>query len=991
MPRGERPLDAGDSPLLRFAAELRRLRQKAGNPTYRALSERAHYSIATLSSAAGGRVLPTLAVTLAYVRACDGDTQEWERIWHTVAAELAAELAAAAPPAGEGGTVQGEERPPYAGLAPFEADDADWFFGRERLVDELTARLAVRRFVAVFGASGSGKSSVLRAGLLPRLRAGQTTHTAVLFTPGSRPLHECASRLAELTGTPSGELAGAFAAEPLGLHHAVNRALARQPEGRDIGDIGGTGGTGDIRDIVLVVDQFEEIFTQCARPEERAAFISALLSGTAAPDSRCRVVIGVRADFYAHCLHHRDLCDALGGAQLSVGPMSAGELRSAILRPATRARLSVEGALLAALMTDVTGRAGTLPLLSHALLETWRRRRGNTLTLGAFQAAGGIEGALAQTAEEVYASFDVPQQAAARQIFLRLTALGDGTEDTKRRLVREELGSLDHDPADVATVLERAARARLVTLDRDRAEITHEALIRCWPRLRGWLTEDRDHLRLHRRLTEAAQQWQALGEDPGALYRGVRLSTARDLAAPHGSSPIELTSQERAFLDASLAAEAAETARARRASTRLRRLAVLLAALLLVAVAEAVYAVRAEDAMARQRNTALSREVADEAVALRHSRPALAAQLALAAYRLVPTEQARDGLLSTMTTSLTGHTQWLSSVALAPDARTLATGSFDRTVRLWELRDDRRPQALATVTGHTDTVTSVAFSPAGRLLATAGRDRAVRLWDVTDRRRPALIRTLTGHRDTVFSVVFSPDGRTLATGSYDHTVRLWDITDPTAGETGPTTLTDHTLNVKPVAFSPDGRTLASAGDDRTVRLWDVRDVRRPVRLSVLTGHEDFVDTVAFSPDGRTLASGSDDRTVRLWDVSAPRRPAVLSVLTGHADVVTSLSFSPDSRTLASASDDRTARLWDVTDPHHAGHRATFTGHVGAVNAVLVLPQGRGIVTASADHTAQIWQTDTRHAIRRACESARPPITRPEWSRYFPDIAYQPPC
>ncbi|WP_222443345.1 WD40 repeat domain-containing protein [Streptomyces misionensis] len=894
-------------------------------------------------------------MTLAYVCACGGDPLEWERIWQ----ETAADMDVPRQPAVEPG-----QRAPYAGLAAFRTQDAEWFFGRERLVAQVLRRLREQRFVVVIGASGSGKSSLLRAGLVPALR-----QRTVVFTPGPRPVEECAIHIAAIAGGTPGRWYEELRADPANLHRALRQALAAEPPENDI---------------VLVVDQFEETFTQGTA--EDAAFISALVTAARAPNSRCRVVLAVRADFYAHCVRHPDLARALHDAQVPVGPMSLDELRSAIVQPAVRSGLTVEGALLATLTAQAHGRPGVLPLLSHALLETWRRRRGNALTLDGFRATGGLEGALARTAETFYEGLTTAQRDVARQVFTRLTALGEGTEDTRRRMTRAELD----DTPDVRVVLERAAAARLLLLDQDRIELTHEALIRCWPRLHQWLTRDREALRIQRRLTEAADLWESLDRDAGALYRGAALSMARN-------APLCPSRRERAFLQASVEAAAVEAARGQRRSRRMRQLAALLAVLLVAAVGAVGVAVRAQQQLTRQRDMALAQESSAQAVALRAARPALAAQLSLAALRLVPGAAQQDALMSTMAVALPngggqqGHTQAISSVAFGPNGRWVATGSFDHTVRLWNITDPLRPVPGPGVMHSPDVATGVAFSPDGRLVATAGRDRTVRLWDVGDRRRPVLVRTLTGHRDIVFSVAFSPDGRLLASGSYDHTVRLWNVTEPSRARLL-SALTGHRLNVKPVAFSPDGRLLASGSDDRTVRLWDVTDGRRPRPLGVLTGHRDFVDAVAISPDGRTLASGSDDRTIRLWNITDPRHPVSLKTLTGHADVVTSVAFSPDGRLLLSGSNDRTSRLWDVTDPRTPRARHVLTGHLGAVNAVAFSPDERLLLTGSADHTAQLWRPDVADAAALACSSrAHPTITEKQWRTYLPGVAYQPPC
>ena len=971
MPRGERPLDAGDGVLLRFASDLRALRRAAGGPTYRVLAQRAHYSAATLSDAAAGRRLPSLAVALAYVRACGGDVDEWSRRWHAVAAALAAEQGTTGAADGAAGAAgPGDPRPPYVGLAAFQPRDADRFFGREQLVADLGRRLATHRFVAVFGASGAGKSSLLRAGLVPSWQTGAPPPAVVLCTPTDQPFEECALALAGLTGAPPARVRAQLAAHPRGLHRTVRQALAGRPHDAEL---------------LLVVDQFEEVFTLCRDPAERTAFIDALITAARTGGSRCRVVLGVRADFYAHCTGHRELVELLDGGQVTIGPMTLDELRRAVVQPAARAGYTLEGALVATLVAQTHGRVGVLPMLSHALLETWHRRRGNTLTLAGFQAAGGIEGALAHTAESLYRGLPPHEQALVRELFLRLTALGEGTEDTKRRIRRDEVASLglggdgggrgrrggsppnggaanggapdggapNGGAPDGGGILERLVRARLLTLDGDRVELTHEVLIRCWPRLHGWLAEDREGLRVHRQLTEAAHAWHALGRDPGALYRGARLAVADSWADRRRPT---LTPLEEEFLTASRRARDVEQAAARRRTRRARQLVALLSVLLVVAAAATVQAVRTSRVAARERDVAAAQMAARQAAAMRLTDPALAAQLSLAAYRLAPTAETRGALLSSFAAPYAGvltGTGRMAAVAFSPNGRRLATAGHDRVARLWDTTDIHRPQPVGTMAGHADAVRAVAFSPDGRTLVTGGADGAVRRWDVTDPARPAATVVHPGGTGPVHAVAVSRDGRTLAAAGADRRVRLWDLADP--GRARPlATLAGHTDAVHAVVFAAGGGLLATGAADGTVRLWDTADRSRPVRTRprARTG---AVRAVALGPDGRTLATGGADSAVRLWSVADPARPVALATVDGHTDAVDALAFSPDGQRLASAGVDATVRVWHVADPRRARPLRLLRGHTADVTAVAFSPDGRTLASASADYTSRLWE------------------------------------
>ncbi|MFE4539317.1 helix-turn-helix domain-containing protein [Streptomyces scopuliridis] len=882
MGRQERPLDPSAGPVQRFAFELRKLRQEAGGVTYRVMSRRTPYTVPTLSRAASGEQLPTLQVVLAYVEACGGDREEWERRWH-----LAAEDAAL-------GAADDDAAPPYQGLARFESGDRDRFFGRDQLLGDLAELVRGRRFVAVAGSSGSGKSSLLRAGLIPLLQHTEEPRerpgAIVIFTPGEHPVRTHADLL-----------------------------VPKDTAG----------------DTVIVVDQFEEVFTLCHDASERGEFIDLLLTARR-PDSRLRVIIAIRGDFYGRCAEYGELAVALRDASLLLGPMSPAELREAIVKPAAASGLIVERALTARIIDEVEAEPGGLPLMSHVLLETWRRRRGRALTEAGYEAAGGLRGAIAKTAEDLCTRLTPDQVSVARRILLRLIIPGESAQDTRRPAARSELDT--GRPDDTALVLERLARSRLVILDDDTVDLAHEALITAWPRLVAWIEEDREGLLLQRRLTEAAGVWEELDRDSGALYRGVRLAVACDWAAREGNRD-SLNSPERAFLDASVGLREQERAVTARRNRQLRYLAAGLAMMLLVVTGISVVAVQQRQDAVQAHQVALSRQLAAQALGLAESRPGTAMLLSVEAYRIAPTPEARGALLTMSAheyyrTELAGHTDAVSEVAFSPDGL-LATVSRDQTLRLW---DTQRRRQLATLSGHATWLRAVTFSPDGRLLATGGDDKNVVLWDVPARKKVA---TLTGHTQQVEDIAFAPDGRTVASAGSDSTVKLWD----TERRSGRLTLSGHTGLVNAVAFSPDGRTLASAGADRSIGLWDAAT---GARLATLTGHTQSVDAIAFSPDGRTLASASQDQTAILWDA---RRHTRKATLTGHSGQVRAITYSPDGRTVATTGHDNTVMLWDA-DRHI--RRATLTGHTSNLYTLAFDPRGHLLASAGEDGTVVLW-------------------------------------
>lgn len=892
-----------------FGRALTRRRESAGL-TVRELARRANAPAGTVSGWCTGRHLPTLAQKELFLRllaACgvnDGaDTQEWVACWMRLRRPL--------------GQKEVESPAPYRGLESFQAEDAEWFFGRARLTDTLVRGITdgVSGLMMVVGPSGSGKSSVLRAGLMASLCGNGSARDpwqGLLLTPGQFPISALATQLAVLSDVAADVVEAELWSQPARAARRI-RHRAAQP-------------------LLIVVDQFEEIFTDCADTAERGAFLSVLeeLSGDVSrTDGRVRVVAGMRADFYPDALRWALLAEALQSGQVTVGPMTENELRQAIIEPVRVAGMEFENGLTHVLLrdlapvvaTNVTGAVGALPLLSHALLATWRQGQRGSMTIADYTATGGIRGAIAQTADAVFTDLTEAERALVRRLFLRLVHVGDNTPDTRRRVQLEELtGDPDDDGhARTRTVLGRYVDQRLITADADGVEISHEALLGAWPRLRAWIDTDRSGHRLHRQLTEAARAWRDADSDPGALYRGVRLGAAVDWVTDHQG---ELNPLEQQFVDASVRADRVDRLRERQRTRRLRWLAAALAALLVLAGAATVYSIEQRATADQERSLAVSRQVAGTANRLRDSDPALAAQLAVAAYRIAPTVEARSSVLnasgSPAVTRMLRPSGALQTVAVNPAGTLLAAGGgakSDTAVLLWDLRDPDRPRLLGTpLTGHTAEIWAVDFSPDGTILATGGADNTVRLWDVTDTAHPMPVgQPLTGQQGEILTIDFSADGATLAAGTRDQTVHLWDVHDPARPTALGAPFTAAEGDVRSVAFSPDGKLLAIADERNAVHVWDIADRPHPRRVGAPLAVNSRPNTVAFSPDGGTLAAGSSsDASVYLWAVSDPAKPMSVGRLERESGWVNAIAFSADGKRLAAASAAASVQVWDLT-------------------------------------------------------------------------------
>lgn len=510
MPRPERPLDPNAGAVARFAAELRALRQEAGNPSYRELAKLAHYSPTALSEAAGGERLGSLPVTLAYVRACGGDLEWWEARWRAAVAE-----AGRRPHAGGN-----EPRPCPYGYPVMLA-------GRDRLVAAVLDRIAAGQPVAVSGPSGAGTTSVLRAGVVPALGYGTTAGWPIVFLePGEDPLEELSVHLAALLSLTAGLVHAELESDERALHRFLRQALVNHSPGTCV---------------VLIVDQFEQVVTRCRDEARRRAFLDAIEGVCHADLSRVRLVFGVREDMLWHhdFAAHPGIAAVLGNP-LSVGCLDREALRRAIIGPAAGAGITVEGALTTILVADTHGRPGGLALLTRTLCELWPHREGHRLTYAAYQAVEGVQGVLSRLAESAYESLGPALREAARRALLRLSAL-----NTSAWLDRDEFKDLD-------VALESLAAQRILVVGVGGVALAHEALPSAWPRLSGWLDTHTDCLRIHRRLADAARDWRRLGRDRGALLQGSGLESTLDWVGAGGRS--ELNSLELEFLEASRAA-----------------------------------------------------------------------------------------------------------------------------------------------------------------------------------------------------------------------------------------------------------------------------------------------------------------------------------------------------------------------------------------------------------------------------------------------------
>lgn len=828
---------------------------------------------------------------------------------------------------------------PYKGLSAFQERDAIDFFGREALVEQLSQRIrqpearGEARFLAVVGPSGSGKSSVVRAGLFPNLRRFSADWYLMDMLPGAHPMSEFESLLYSLMLGEDIALNEMLNSDTTGMHRAVDAVL------------------GNFRsELVVLIDQFEEVFTNTLEDAERRHFLESLVYAVTNPNSRLRVVITLRADFLDMPLNHPSLGNLLKKRMEFITSMKEDELHDAIVKPAERVGLQLEAGLVEKIIGDLQEQAGMLPLLQFALTELYnnRDRSTNTLTLNSYISNDGVVGAMTRRADEIYLRMPPEMQEVAQQIFIRLVALGEGAADTKRRVPMAELISMNPAAGLIEQTLDRFQKRRLLTFDRDTktreptVELAHEILIRRWQVLGEWISQNREEIRLQRQVAASEKDWKNNQGDKSFLATGLRLSNFRQL---ENSKFVRLSEAERKYLKASIQLE--ETIERRKRNISRGIWAVTLSVLVIVALL-AVAAVTNEQIAKENEIRANANRRLAEANALRANKNGL---LALENAELAALREQQ---------AMTESNRAQSANAAGVAVRLMEAGSIDVAALLvskgLEWADTFRAQSVALTIlqkenqsvssiGHLHTVIqeielnrlqAVALSPNGATLVTGDSQGQIRFWNPFTGQPDGEI--IAAHSGVVQAIVFNADGTRIVSVAVNGEVYLWDVMTRQFEA-----LEGHRGTVQAAAFSPDGQSIATTGNDGRVLLWDISS--RTAREIEAYGAE--VLAVAFSHDGTRLAWAVEN-AIMVWDL---RTEALLYTLNQHTNDVFSIAFEEADRFLVSASADSTVRIWSMISGDAFGQPLR---HKGQVQTLKLLYGGRLIVSGDSAGEVTAW-------------------------------------
>ncbi|MUG95113.1 hypothetical protein F7734_23220 [Scytonema sp. UIC 10036] len=864
---------------------------------------------------------------------------------------------------------------PFPGLRPFEVDEAHLFFGREGQADELLRRLGRNRLLAVVGTSGSGKSSLVRAGLLPSLyngfmvQAGSSWRVAV-FRPGDDPIGNLARALnhPKVFAMDSEDAVSAIMTETtlrrgaLGLIEVVQQA--RMPSDDNL---------------LVVVDQFEELFRfkqnalSKESGDEAAAFVKLLLEATGQKVVPIYVAITMRSDFLGDCAQFRDLPEALNDSQYLVPRMTRDQRRIAIEGPCAVGGAKMTKRLVNRLLNDMGDNPDQLPILQHALMRTrnyWANNHqdGEAIDLYHYEAIGSMAKALSQHGDEIYKGLpDVRCQKIAEKLFKCLTEKAfDGRGIRRPTKVQEICDVAEAESGEVINIVEQFRAPGCSFLmppvgtrlnENSVLDMSHESLMRGWQQLEDWVEEESQAAQIYRRLAETAiLYWEGragLWRDPELTIAMKWLEKNRPNAAwakrynPEFEQAINFLKESTVARDREIA-EKEKIRHQAEAIKRQRLIIVSVGAGFLIATVLSIFAFNQH--RQSEKSEIEARIASSKALLLLNQEFDASIESLKAGAKLMRRLGAETEITREVVTALQqaifkvnefnrlgSHSDGILKLSFSPDGQLLATASRDKTVKLWTIDG----KLLTTLEGHNDAVTNVRFSPDGQLLATTSRDKTVKLWSTDG----TLLKTLKESSASVYGVSFSPDGNIIATAD-DNTVKLWDV----ATDKELTTLTGHSNAVSGVIFSPDGNIIAAASSDRTVKLWNSNGKE----LSTLKGHSDAVNGVSFSPNGQVLATPSYDNTIKLWKQDG----TLEKTLKGHSDAVNGVSFSPDGQFLATASSDKTVKLWRVDGTL----LKTFEGHSDAVTDVSFSPDGKTLASASLDKTVKLWRLNNEFFV-----------------------------
>jgi len=909
---------------------------------------------------------------------------------------------------------------PYKGLRAFGEGDAQDFFGRETLLQDLLVKLGetgeLSRFLTVVGPSGSGKSSVVKAGLIPALRRGALPGSENWFIiemmPGAHPLEELEAALLRVAVNPPASLIEQFQKDSRGLIRAVRRCLPDDPG----------------IELVLVIDQFEELFTLVQDEAERLRFLGLLATSIMDENSRIRVIATMRADFIDRPLGYVDFGELIHQRMEIVLPLTPDELESTIVSPAERIGLNLEAGLVSAILHDLGEQPGTLPLLQYALTELYEKRAGNLLTRSAYQEIGGVLGALGRRAEEVFSGLDKDGQVIAKQFFLRLVTLGEGVEDTRRRALVHELENLQVGAVDLRkysksfkATLDAFGNARLLSFDRDpgtrgpTVEVAHEAIIREWPRLREWLNESRALVRMQRQLALSAAEWVTAKRDASFLLTGLKLAQYEGWTR---SSTIALTQHEVDYLKASVAArdqheieeaerlqreletaqKLAETESSRaelqtRSARQLRLRAIFLSFALVISIAFAGVAVffgnqANKSAKIAEQETKLStsRELAAASLSNLDIDPELSILLALQGLSVQHTSEAENALRQSLATS---RVKWtltsevpVQTTAFSPDGKYLAAGEEEGIVQIWDVQTGQEVERFEA----TNLINGIEYTQDGKQIITEDYSGYVKIWDSSTGKLNSWFRA---HPEGYGQMTLSADGKRMVTTS-SSAIKIWDIKTSKLLST-----LSGTGNISSITFSKDGTRMATSSDDGKVIVWDPATGEN--LLEFLVSPDNCIPEVLFIQDTTRVVTSDDCGSVRFWDitsnkseelfhrnfntagghmpltlspdgkwlgVSGNRSVSIWDATTGFDSLVlpygwyiNGADFSPDGKLFAAGGYSTTIKIWDLSMP---SEKLTIIAHDGnRIGDVAFSPDGTQLVTESLpDGKAKLWDLDT---------------------------------